>query len=285
LEGSAEHWFNSFYPELAASMSAEERLWLDRLNRISIDYFRLLVLSVLKSERNEAARVDIFKRIERFIFITFRMNSSMANYGSSEFYNAARTLDRGEIGLGKIAEKLDERLSYTMTDGAILRSDDFYNNLFKRFKDGPGYYGWPGIRYFLYEYETSLLSESRQRKVDWNDLLKTEKDKISIEHIYPQTETAEWSKFFGGVEEGQRRYYSATLGNLLLLSMSINSSLQNDSFEDKKHAKFDTSGKKIRNGYSDGSHSEIEVSQNRSRGPDQIRARGVKLLKFMEARW
>lgn len=285
LEESAEHWFNSFYPDLAASMSAEERMWLDRLNRIGIGYFRPLVLSVLKNERNEAARVDIFKRIERFIFITFRMNSSMANYGSSEFYNFARALDRGEIGLVKIAEKLDERLSYTMSSGGTIRSDDFYNNLFKRFKSGIGYYGWPGIRYFLYEYETSLLSESRQKKVDWNDLLKTEKDKISIEHIYPQTETAEWSKAFRGVEEAIRRYYSSTLGNLLLLSMSINSSLQNDSFEDKKRAKFDSSGKKVRNGYSDGSHSEIEVSHNSSWGPDQIKARGDKLLKFMEARW
>ena len=117
------------------------------------------------------------------------------------------------------------------------------------------------MRYFLYEYETSLLSESRQ-KIEWNDLLRTEKDKISIEHIYPQTETDEWATFFGAIEKEHRRFYNATLGNLLLLSMSINASLQNDSFDDKKYAKYDSTGKKIRNGYSDGSHSEIEVSHN-----------------------
>ncbi len=67
--------------------------------------------------------------------------------------------------------------------------------------------------------------------------------------------------------------------------MSINASLQNDSFNDKKRVKFDSAGKKTRNGYSDGPHSEIEVSHNVSWGPDQIRARGIKLLKFMEDRW
>jgi hypothetical protein len=121
--------------------------------------------------------------------------------------------------------------------------------------------------------------------VDWNDLLKAEGDKISIEHIYPQTETEEWAKHFMGVEQEHRRHYNATLGNLLLLSMSINSALQNDSFDGKKRAKFDSRGKKIRNGYSDGSHSEIEVASSASWGPEQIKSRGIQLLKFMERRW
>ena len=104
------------------------------------------------------------------------MNSAKANYGSSEFYNAARALDRGEINLAEIAKQLDDRLSYTFNEDASFRIDDFYNVLFRKFKDGDGYYGWPALRYFLYEYERSFLAQSRQQKVDWNDLLKTEKD-------------------------------------------------------------------------------------------------------------
>ena len=68
-------------------------------------------------------------------------------------------------------------------------------------------------------------------------------------------------------------------------SQSINSALQNDSFALKKHAKENAEGKKIRNGYADGSHSEIEVSGHDRWGPDQIRDRGLKLLRFMEDRW
>jgi len=285
LKESAIHWFNSFYPELATDMSLDERQWIDRLNRIGIGYFRPLIMAILKNEHNETERISIFKKIERFIFVTFRMNSAMANYGSSEFYNTARAVDRGEINLEDIGKKLDEKMSYTLNDDTTFRIIDFHNSLYKRFKGGSGYYGWPVLRYFLYEYEMSLLSKSRQKKVEWNDLLKTEKDKISIEHIYPQTETDMWAASFEDIDEERRWLYSATLGNLLLLSMSINASLQNDSFDDKKHAKYDTAGKKMRNGYSDGSHSEIEVSRNVSWGPEQIKARGIKLLNFMEERW
>ncbi len=157
--------------------------------------------------------------------------------------------------------------------------------LFKKFKSGSGYYGWPGLRYFLYEYELSLLSESRQKKVDWSDLLKSERDKISIEHIFPQTETPDWLQAFDGTDANERKYYAATLGNLLLLSMSINSSLQNDNFGTKKNVKVNGAGVKIRNGYSDGTHSEIEVAQSDHWGPEQIRERGLRLLQFMESRW
>jgi uncharacterized protein with ParB-like and HNH nuclease domain len=284
LKESAVHWFNSFYPELADGMSPNERQWITCLNRVGMAYFRPLIMSILKSQRTESERIDVFKKIERYIFIVFRTTTAKANYGDSEFYNAARPLDRREISLADISAKLEARMSYAFEDGT-MRISDFYNILFKKFNKSSGYYTWSGLRYFLFEYEVSLLSESRQKKVDWSDLLRSDKDKVSIEHIYPQTETEEWEPCFMSVEPKHRSAYKATLGNLLLLSMSINSSLQNDSFENKKHVKRNAEGEKLRNGYADGSHSEIEVSQYESWGPDQIKERGIKLLKFMEDRW
>jgi hypothetical protein len=183
-------------------------------------------------------------------------------------------------------EKLDDSLSYTVSkEDGVLKNIEFHSLLLKNFGSGNGYYGWSGLRYFLYEYELSLLLESRHKKIDWSDLLKTERDKITIEHIYPQTETPGWASFFSAVAAESRRYYSASLGNLLLLSRSINSALQNEGFNEKKSVKYDPEGRKIRNGYSDGSHSEIEVSQNISWGPEQIRKRGLQSLRFMEKRW
>ena len=287
LKQSAVHWFNSFNPYLADGMSANERVWIDRLNRLGKAYFRPLVMAILKSEPSEVARIDAFKKIERYVFIVFRMTTVNANYGDSEFYNAARSLDRGEISLATLAKKLETRI-YEATpfdqDGA-MRSTEFYNILFKKFDNGLGYYDWVGLPYFLFEYEFSLLSASRQKKVDWNDLVKTERDKTSIEHIYPQTDTGEWSACFAGVEQKRRRFYNGSLGNLLLISMSVNASLQNDSFDEKKLPKLSASGHTLRNGYADGSHSEIEVSRCDTWGPEQIKARGLKLLKFMEDRW
>ncbi len=284
LKDSAVHWFNSFYPDMAGDMSDEERRWIDKLNRIGMLYFRPLVMALLKNEKEEKKRIDTFKHIERFIFIAFRMMAMRSNYGSSVFYNAAREIDRGS-SCNSIKEKLRARLAFAFSVDQTLRIDDFFNSLRKKFEDGSGYYGWYGLRYFLFEYELYLLADSRQKKVDWSDLLKTEKDKISIEHIYPQTETDEWAKVFKEIDTERRRRYSATLGNLLLLSSKINSSLQNDSFSKKKEPQYNNSEKKIRNGYSDGSHSEIEVAKQEFWGPQQISDRGMKLLNFMENRW
>lgn len=287
LKESAVHWFNSWYPEPDSTkgMSPSVCRWIDCLNRIGIAYFRVMVMSVLKNEPLEDERIKLFQKIERFIFIVFRMNATQASYGSSVFYNLARALDRKEKNINDISDAIKEQLKDAFNDDGTLIKDYFQNILANKFKNGTGYYSWSGLRYFLYEYETSLLEESRQKKVHWSDLLNSDKDKISIEHIYPQTETVEWAEHFKEIAPDRRGLYSGTLGNLLLLSMSINSSLQNDSFIDKKFVKLNTKGDKIRNGYSDGSHSEIEVSNNPNWGPIEIRDRGIRLLGFMEKRW
>lgn len=284
LKESIVHWFNSFYPDLATDVSSDERLWIQRLNRVGMAYFRPLVMSILKNEKDKNARIKIFQKIERFVFIAFRTTSARSNYKSSEFYNAARQIDRKEISLDDISQKLDSALSFAFHSDGTLRKNEFYNILYRKFENGSGYYSWSGLRYFLYEYELYLLSKAIQQKVFWTNLLKTEKDKISIEHIYPQTDTEpEWVEAFSGVSEKNKKYYKASLGNLLLLSVSINSGMQNDSFDDKKNPK--NKSDKRSTGYSDGSHSEIEVASEADWKPKQIEARGLKLLSFMEKRW
>lgn len=286
LGKSAGHWFNSFYPHLATNMSDEERSALDRLNRIGMGYFRPLVMVILKSVIIESDRLEIFSEIERFIFIAFRIGTSKSNYRSSEFYRLARQLNRKQITVNEIKERLNSRLAYLFDkDTGTLRIDEFYSILVKKFESESGYYGWSGLRYFLYEYEQKLLKDSRQPKIQWEALLKSSNDRISIEHIYPQTPTEAWESAFTGISEMDRKFYSGALGNLLVLSMSINASLQNDAFEEKKEPRLDVQGKKIRNGYSDGSHSEIEVAANPTWGPKEIRCRSLSLMRFMEDRW
>ncbi|MBT9461270.1 MAG: DUF262 domain-containing protein [Rugosibacter sp.] len=288
LRASAQHWFNSFYPYHATNMSEAEQSAIDRLNRIGMGYFRPLVMVILKKVEDENGRIRILGKIERFIFIAFRIGTARSNYQSSVFYNLVRKLDLSEISLDDISQRLDVALDYAFNkdDKKTLRIDEFYNILFKKFEAGSGYYGWkPQLNYFLYEYEQSLLDKSRQQKVEWGGLLKSENDRISIEHIYPQTPTAEWEVAFKDVPANERVFYAGSIGNLLLLSMSINASLQNYAFIDKKWPKRDASKNKVRNGYSDGSHSEIEVASSEDWGPKQIKDRGERLLKFMETRW
>ena len=90
-------------------------------------------------------------------------------------------------------------LAYAFNDDGSFRINEFHGILFKKFKEGSGYYGWSGLRYLLFEYEQTLLDASRQRKVSWGDLLKPGSDKVSVEHVYPQTPTVEWEQAFMAV--------------------------------------------------------------------------------------
>ena len=280
LKASSVHWFHTFYPEMSDDLTKDEKQWIQRLNRLGMAYFRPLLMAILKTCGDPGQRVGIFEELERFVFVVFRLTQTRSSYGSSEFSNAVRAINSGDMNLADLKKRLRDWMNFTF-------ADHFYLLLQKKFENGKGYYDWSGLRYFLYEYELNMLDSSRQQKVHWDNLLKTSKetDKISIEHIYPQTETEAWRPAFKSIPEQERNAYCNSLGNLLLLSSAINSSLQNDAFAKKKEPKYNRDGSKLRNGYSDGSHSEIEVSKKEDWGPDEIRERGIRLLKFMEKRW
>ena len=168
-------------------------------------YFRPLLMAILKKYDDPGQRIGTFKEIERFVFVVFRLTQTRSNYRSSEFSNAVRAIDRGDMDLAELKKRLRNQMSFSFTDKGRFANGDFYLLLQKKFENGQGYYDWPGLRYFLYEYELELLSSSRQKKVDWADLLKTPKDKISIEHIYPQSETRRGSRLQRYRNEGGRR--------------------------------------------------------------------------------
>ncbi|MCF8239748.1 MAG: DUF262 domain-containing HNH endonuclease family protein [Melioribacteraceae bacterium] len=287
LRSSAKHWFNTFYPELSESLSETDKLWLDRLNRIGMGYFRPLVMSILLNVKSSSQRERLFTRIERFIFVVFSINRAYRNYGDSEFYNAARELNNKDIDVAALIKKIENREKSSFDSDGFINTDSFRAYLAKKFSDNNvnGYYTWNGLRYLLYEYEMDLLNEGRQQKVYWTDLINSPKDSVTVEHILPQTLSTYWEKIFSGFDETSIYKLSASLGNMLLLSKSINSSLQNDTFENKKKPKYSSKSAKLRNGYSDGSHSEIEVSEYTTWDAEAIKKRGLKLLSFIEKRW
>ncbi len=292
LKSAAVHWYNTHNPVNNPDLSNSESLWIDRLNRIGIIYFRPLVtVSFLNKDIDSKNRVRLFRAIERFIFTTFRLSRYFSTYRNSEFYRTARQLRNNELNIEQIIDRLNERMNncfYTPEDSKEEYFDYTYfkNFIDKKFKSGSGFYNWNGLRYFLYEYEMEKVRQRGSQKIDWKLFLKSEKDKVSIEHIYPQTPThKQWKDNFKDYSKSKQVYFQGTLGNLLPLSQSINSSLQNDCFEDKKKPRYNEKKEKIRQGYYDGSHSEIEVAGNEIWNPDKILERGIKMLKFMEKRW
>jgi hypothetical protein len=195
-----------------------------------------------------------------------------------------RQLRSGQITVNKICELLKERVDSWLEPEVSFDYQQFKGYIQRLYKNGGGFYDWNGLRYFLYEYEYEKVRQHGNPKIDWNLFVKSEKDKVSIEHIYPQTPDNEyWDKAFKKLSKEQKHILAGSLGNLLPLSSSVNSSLQNDSFPKKKTAKKQAQGG--RRGYSDGSHSEIEVAQYKSWNAYTILDRGLKLLNFMERRW
>lgn len=282
LQSTAVHWYNSFNPLNNPDLTSEEQLWLDRLNRIGIAYFRpLVVASYAKADITTESRIKLFKEMERFIFIAFRIGRAFSTYRNSEFYRLTKKLSYGEISIEEICGKLKERVEEWLSPETEFDYQPFKAYIGKHFKNGGGFYWWNGLHYFLFEYEYEKVRQNGNPKIDWNLFVKSEKDKVSIEHIYPQTPTNDyWKEAFDGYTEEQKNYLTGTIGNLLPLSQSKNSSMQNDSFPDKKTPQ----GKKHK-GYQDGSHSEIEVSFYTDWNAETILERGLKLVEFMERRW
>lgn len=278
LKDMAQYWYDTYFPEESGHLTDAEKTWVERLNRIGIGYFRPLVAVIIsRMDLSAKKRVKAFSAIERFLFVCFRIGGINGTYGSSDYYRAARSIYRKEMEVDDIIADMQQTVQYN-TEYAIRQ---FTIKMEKYFSNGNGYYDWNSLRYFLFEYESSLAQKNNiDRFCSWSLFTKNEKDMVSIEHILPQTPTNHyWKNQFKQYNDDEIWILSGALGNLLPLSQNINSSLQNDSFPDKK------SKKNGRRGYENGSHSEIEVSKIKNWTAKEIYNRSRRLLEFMQERW
>ena len=278
LKNMAKYWYDTYFPLQSENLSDDEKVWVDRLNRIGIGYFRPLIMAVISRKDLKAEkRIELFSSVERFIFICFRLGYFNATFRSSEYYRAARSIYLKEMDIDELINDINK----TTESNIEYALPNFITKIEKLFDNKVGFYYWNSIKYFLFEYEYQLAKKNNLDKVSWEMFTKTEKDKVSIEHILPQTPSKfYWRNQFRQFSGEEIELLSCALGNLLPLSQSINSALQNDSFEDKK-----TSKNGGRRGYQNGSHSEIEVAQEANWTADCIYQRSKKLLEFMENRW
>lgn len=273
LNEAAEFWYYTFYPEQCTSISDEEQVWLEKLNHVGIGYFRPMIavsliprLGITKEER-----LSFYKAVERFIFINFRMAMYQSSYKSSDYYRKTRELYTGSMTLAEIIADLNSTTDSNAKDAVRV----FLTRMNRRFISADGFYSWRDLRYFLYEYEYSLATKYKLEKLSWALLTKVVKDKITVEHVLPQTPTKYyWRNQFRQFSDEEVKALSSSLGNMLPLSQSINSSLQNDSFDDKKAR-----------GYANGCHCEVELSKEPDWDAQRIYDRGIRLLRFMEKRW
>ena len=272
LQESIVVWFNINCPE-ESGLDETSKEWLVRLNRVGMGAFRpLLMAAFLRSP--STSKVELLKACERYNFLVMKITEKRSNTGDSYFYKKAH--DYFVSSAPNESELIEEVNNKT---NSLVNVRNFVNASIERYQKAEGFYSWSGIRYFLYEYEKHLQAGA-ETKVEWKTIQQNQADKVTIEHVFPQTaDDAYW----------QSRFSDATLvhslGNLLLLSRSKNSSLQNDSFDKKKKTLRDDDGNVLYNGYDTGSYSEIEVARHEEWSPDTIERRGRQLLKFLKDHW
>lgn len=297
IRDTSEMWYYTWFPQDAkGKLDKEEIRWMERINRIGIAYFRPLITSILfnrlvRKNLSSNKSQELLETIERFIFIVFRLQMTRSNYGSSEFNKAARELHQGVKSADEILDMLNERIKRSFDENGYFNTgymQPMVNKLFEQKDDErAGYYRWSAIRYFLYEYNADLVENKYhgQGELKWESFKQNDKDKISIEHIFPHKAKDYWAEQFKSVDEDKWYIYQGSLGNLLLLSQKINAKLQNDDFRTKVEGRLSSNNDEKRIGYKKGSAAEQEVSKYTDWTPKAIEETGVDMLNFMERHW
>lgn len=278
LQSSVSIWYKMFNP-YDSDFSDDVKIWLDKLNRLDIGDGRLIVLVFLQHESSDAKRLEFLQALERRLFMLMLINGSYYGgyYGLAlDYFGLSSGLRSGKLSSDKIIKTLVEKNNSAAKDGGFL------SYCVSKFKS-EGFYGWGGIRYFLFEYNLDLQSASKtdRRKIFWPEFVERRKDFITVEHVYPrQARNPYWTSRFGSYTQKQKESLRNSLGNLLPLSQPKNASLSNKPFDDKVEGKANGVI-----GYRFGCYAENEAAKEKEWTPEVVLQRGVKLLKFMEKRW
>lgn len=272
LQQSIVVWFNLNCPE-ASDLDEDSKEWIVRLNRLGIGCFKpLLMAAYLRLPTGP--KVELIKACERYNFLVMKITGRRSNTGDSQFYRMAHEYFVAEFPSEMSLINHVNELANSRTD--IRR---FVADSIERYEKNEGFYSWSGLRYFLYEYEKHLQA-GYETKVEWKTIERDQKDKVTIEHIFPQTaDDPYWTTRFSSTT------LCHSLGNLLLLSRSKNSALQNDPFDKKKTTIRDMDGNVLYSGYDSGSYSEIEVAREDEWTPGKIENRGRQMLRFLKGHW
>ncbi len=279
LNESIVSWFNINCPSESNLQSTNEKILLTRINRIGVGSFKPLLMAAY-NKKEDSKMEKLLEACERFRFLTFAVTGRRSNTGDYRIYALAHEFYSGQTKtFDDLIKEIKDQTDYWFDINLFISSS------VDRYQKREGFYSWSGLRYFLYEYERNLQNKTKDKDqiVSWEIFEKNQENKISIEHIYPQSPTdIYWTSRFTTEKD---KCLTHSLGNLLLLSVAKNSEEQNDAFDKKKLTKRNADGTVEHNGYDEGSYSEKVVSREAEWTPDCIIERGKNLLSFLKDHW
>ncbi len=246
--------------------------WNSKLVRVGITatFLPLLMAVRMRWPSEPEKYLEIIKLCEAFAFRVYRLNGSRSNAGQAALFRLGYDVAHEKVDFGgavsRLKGELAYRCGYKTYEYQMGTEDQQWSEV----------YGWTGLRYFLYEYETSLaLDKGGSPKVSWQELRERNR-KDTIEHILPQSIENQdyWQKRF---DSDVHQEYIHDIGNLTLTKG--NQYLGNKSFPKKKR-----DGKYC---YEDSLLlEEQEIAKNwNDWTSESITERRAKLLEWAKKRW
>lgn len=289
LKGGIQCWTQINNPEYS-NFSDEIKEYLKKIYYLCQDNYggfayysrnsrmiKVLLMACLERNEKEASLLKFLKALEKHLFyIQFIPRECYLRSEDIElnYLDILLKLKSGDLTLTGIREKINKVCE------KISNSIEIRKKLIKYYSRN-GFYDTEFLRYFLCEYEVSLMKTSKNESEKLNrDIMYTE-NRDSIEHIYPQNARQKyWQEMFHEFNQKQRNSLRNSLGNFVAISRPKNSKLGNKSFPEKRGTKQNTVG------YMYGTYSEMEISNNFEKwGAKEILERGIHLTHFIQSRW
>ncbi len=239
--------------------------------------YKVLVLVCLQNAKDDKTLFKFLKIFERYLFIRefipFECYNGDLSLSSIDITDMLIKLDKGDLTVVGISEKID-KITTDMVDNESINK-----NLIGFYKRN-GFYNQSFVRYFLCEYEVSLMKASKTFIEKLNRDVYFNKGYNSIEHIYPQRARHDyWIELFKIYTQKQKTSLRNSLGNFVAVSEAKNGRLGNKPFPVKKNGNHNLVG------YRYGTYAEIELTEYDDWGAEEIRKRGLKLINFLNDRW
>ncbi len=239
--------------------------------------YKVLLLVCLQYAKDDRTLLKFLKIFERYLFLRdfipyecFNRDFSLLNIDINDILIK---LDKGDLTLAGVSEKIDK------ITGGIADNETINKNLISYYKRN-GFYNENFLRYFLCEYEVSLVNASKANIEKLNRSIYFGKGYDSIEHIYPQRARHNyWLELFEIYNQKQKTSLRNSLGNFVAVSETKNGRLGNKPFPEKKN------GNQNLVGYRYGTYAEIELTEFDDWGAEEIKKRGLKLVYFLQDRW
>lgn len=309
LETAAVWWAHMHGTHL---LPASHQMRLAQIARVGDAFFKPLILAAymriaeadpsmsLQPSRFERALKpahELLEQVERYVVLVLTLSGRPAHLGRADINRLARALMRpspqfplpsdGDFSKSDGVMTVDLATAYVRNYvDAEFSAQDVQQQVAARLRSikHTGYYRWSFTKVLLLEYEEAQRADGNKPiALSWPW------DKFSfdstVEHIYPQKAPTNgyWSDVIPihGNARALKQAIVHSLGNLMLLSTSDNSSASNLPFKLKKEeCKLDQ--------YERGSHSATQVAsafKSYDWNVACIAARGIAMLKFAEKRW